>query len=82
MPLLAVNVGMNTIKIIEYKNEMKESVRSLFQSIYPDNSFLAQKMSYDENISNHVTTKIALQSDIVIGQANILEKQNWIGMQI
>ena len=62
------------IKVIEYENGMKELVRSLFRSIYPDEPSMAEKMSYDVSLPNHVTTKIALQGDSVIGQANIFIK--------
>ena len=65
---------MNDITIIEYENKMKEPVRTLFRSIYPDQPFMAEKMSYDVTLSNHVTTKIALQGNSLIGQANIFKK--------
>lgn len=65
---------MDDIRIIEYENKMKGQVRSLFRSIYPDQPNMAEKMSYDVALSNHVTTKIALQGDSIIGQANIFKK--------
>jgi RimJ/RimL family protein N-acetyltransferase len=65
---------MDDIRIIEYEDKMKEQVRSLFRSIYSDQPNMTEKMSYDVAMSNHVTTKIALQGDSVIGQANIFKK--------
>jgi GNAT superfamily N-acetyltransferase len=76
---LAAKRTMDDIRIIEYENEMKEQVRSLLQIIYPDKPLLAEKLSYDIPISNHVTTKIAVQGDSVIGQANIFIKAELYG---
>jgi hypothetical protein len=76
---LAIDSKMNDIEIIEYDNEMKEPVRTFFRSIYPDEPFMAEKMSYDATLPNHVTTKIALQGDSVIGQANIFKKAELTG---
>ena len=72
--MLAIDSKMNDIRIFEYENEMKEQVRTLFRSIYPDEPFMAEKMGYDVTLPNHITTKIALQGDSVIGQANIFNK--------
>ena len=69
--MLAIDSKMNDIRIFEYENEMKEQVRTLFRSIYPDEPFMAEKMGYDVTLPNHITTKIALQGDSVIGNANL-----------
>lgn len=65
---------MNDIQIVEYENEMKASVRSLFLRIYPGNTMLAEKVNYDKELPDHMTTKIAFQDGSIIGQANIFKK--------
>jgi RimJ/RimL family protein N-acetyltransferase len=70
---------MNDIRIIDYENEMKESVLSLFKTIYPDDPFILRKISYDVTFPNHITTKIALKGASIIGQANIFTKSELNG---
>ncbi len=39
---------MTKIKIVDYENEMKDLVHTLFCSIYPEQPFIADKMCYDK----------------------------------
>jgi len=52
--------------------EMVSSVKELFLKIYPDNPSIVKKMSYDEkNIKEHISTKVAFENNLLVGQANI-----------
>jgi len=66
------------IKNYSFKT-MGSLILDLFLKIYPKNYPLAKKMAYDEEkIKNHISTKVALDNQKIIGQANIFildEKQ-------
>ena len=70
---------MKNIKIVDYENEMKSLVRALFCSIYPDLPGIADKMRYDSQAHNHITTQVAFEGEPIIGQANIFLKPELSG---
>ena len=59
---------------------MKTQVRILFRSIYPEQPDIAERMCYDKDMPNHITTKVAFDGDILIGQANIFFKKELDGI--
>ena len=71
---------MKNIRIVAYENKMKPQVRTLFRTIYPDLPDMADRMTYDDQIPNHITTQVALEGDSIIGQANIILKPELSGM--
>ena len=74
-----VDYCMKNIKIVDYENKMKSLVRTLFCSIYTDLPGMAGKMSYDNLIPNHITTQVAFEGELIIGQANIFLKNELAG---
>jgi len=66
------------MKIAEYlKEKMGKDIIDLFSSIYPDWAIQdIKRMAYDENQQLHVTTKVAIIDDKIVGQANIFRLIN------
>jgi len=66
------------MKIIDYsKKEMSKGVIELFSSIYPNWTMEElNRIDYDENHQLHVTTKVAIINDQIVGQANIFRLLN------
>ena len=65
---------MNNFKIVDYENEMKPLVHTLFCCIYPDLPDMADRMCYDKHLPNHIATQVAFEGELIIGQANIFRK--------
>jgi RimJ/RimL family protein N-acetyltransferase len=60
------------MEIIDYEQKkMSKQIKELFSKIYPNQPELVKRMDYDENLKNHIATKVALIGDEIIGQANI-----------
>jgi RimJ/RimL family protein N-acetyltransferase len=66
------------MKIVDYsKKEMSERVIELFSTIYPNWTMEElNRITYDEDHQLHVTTKIAIINDQIVGQANIFRLLN------
>jgi RimJ/RimL family protein N-acetyltransferase len=66
------------MEIIDYdKNKMSDSVLKLFKEIYPEWPMEdLQRVIYDENIPLHLTTKLAIVNNRVVGQANVFRLQH------
>lgn len=69
---LVGRLSSRTMRIIDYtKTKNAEQVRTLFGAIYPEwAETMLDKMLYDEKHPFHIKTKIALENNIIIGQAN------------
>lgn len=58
---------------------MKSLVHTLFCCIYPDLPDMADRMSYDKCMPNHITTQVAFDGESIVGQANIFLKAEFDG---
>ena len=67
---------MADISIVDYDNEMKTQMKGLFCIIYPEQPDIADRMCYDKDLPEHITTKVAFDGDLLIGQANIFLKKS------
>jgi RimJ/RimL family protein N-acetyltransferase len=66
------------MKITDYsKSTMCDDIIQLFKEIYPDSSMEdIKRAAYDENAPLHVSTKVAIINDKIVGQANVFHLQH------
>ena len=66
------------MEIIDYcKNKMSDWVLKLFKEIYPEWTMEdLQRAIYDENMPLHITTKLAVINNRIVGQANVFHLQH------
>lgn len=62
---------MLNIEITDYDISMVEQIRRLFTDIYPNEPDIVDKLCYDPERRDHISTKIACLNRETIGQANI-----------
>lgn len=69
---------MFCMRIEDYKQkEMSNQIKDLFLAIYPEKPEIAERMCFDENIDRHISTKVAIVDNKIVGQVNIfLMKDN------
>lgn len=65
------------MEIKDYNQEtMSDKVKELFLKIYPDKPETAQKMQNIKNAKRLVSVKVAIENDLIVGQANVLLFEN------
>ena len=66
------------MKIVDYiKKEMGDDIINLFSSISPNWTMdEVKRMAYDENTPLHVSTKVSIIDDKIVGQANVFRLSN------
>lgn len=59
------------MEIIDYGISMTDKIRHLFSAIYPGQPDIMEKVCYDSARQDHLSTKVALVGQAIVGQANI-----------
>jgi RimJ/RimL family protein N-acetyltransferase len=70
---------MMSIRIEDYDISMVEQIRRLFADIYPDQPDIVDRVCYDPNRHDHISTKVAYSDQEIIGQVNIFYHKNLNG---
>ncbi len=50
---------------------MSSQIKELFSTIYPNNPEYSKLMCFDEKTDKHISTKVAIINNKIVGQANI-----------
>ena len=73
------NYTIMNIRVEDYDISMVEQIRRLFANIYPNQPDIADRVCYNPEIKNHISTKVAYFNKEIIGQANIFSHKDLNG---